>query len=50
MHIFDKVVKMFRNLAIDLVKLQWTCYSPEGATWKHEDTMQEEYPQLQKVV
>jgi hypothetical protein len=34
------------NREIGMVKVQWTCYSPEDATWEHEDAMQEEYPHL----
>jgi hypothetical protein len=29
-----------------MVKVQWTCYSPEDATWEHEDAMREENLQL----
>jgi hypothetical protein len=28
-----------------IVKVQWNCYGPKYATWEHEETMQEEYPQ-----
>jgi hypothetical protein len=42
--ILDRKVKVLRNQAIGLVKVQWTCYSPEDATWEHEDAMWEEYP------
>jgi hypothetical protein len=31
--IVDMKVKIFRNQAIGLVKVQWTCYGPEDATW-----------------
>jgi hypothetical protein len=42
--VLDRKVKMIRNRVIELVKVQWTCYSPEDATWEHEDAMREEYP------
>jgi hypothetical protein len=29
-----------------MVKVQWTCYGPEDATWEHEENMREEYPQI----
>jgi hypothetical protein len=29
-----------------MVKVQWTCYGPEDATWEHEDAMREEYPHI----
>jgi hypothetical protein len=32
--------------SIGMVKVQWTYYSPEDATWEHEETMWEEYPQI----
>ena len=44
--VFDKKLKMLRNLVIEMVKVQWTCYGPEDATWEHEDAMQAEYLQL----
>jgi hypothetical protein len=31
------------NRSIGLVKVQWTCYSPEDATWEYEDVMRAEY-------
>ena len=42
----DRKVKMIKNKAIGLVKIQWTCYSPEDATWEHEENMRAEYPQI----
>jgi hypothetical protein len=46
MRILDRKVKMLQNRVIEMVKVQWTCYGPEDATWEHEDAMQAEYPQL----
>jgi hypothetical protein len=46
MRVLDRKVKMLWNLVIELVKVQWTYYSPEDATREHEDAMQVEYPQL----
>jgi hypothetical protein len=43
--ILDQKVKVLRNKAMGLVKVQCTCYGPEDATWEHEETMREEYPQ-----
>ena len=43
--ILDHKVKVLRNKAIGMVKVQWTCYGLEDATWEHEENMQEEYPQ-----
>ena len=34
------------NRAIELIKVQWTWYDPEDATWKHEELMRAEYPHL----
>jgi hypothetical protein len=45
-HILDKKVKVLRNKAIGLVKVQWTCHGPEDARWEHEETMRAEYPQF----
>jgi hypothetical protein len=45
-NILDKNVKILWSQVIELVKFQWTCYSPEDATWEHEDGMHEEYPCL----
>ena len=44
--ILDRKRKQFSNQAIGLVKVQWTWYGPEDATWEHEDAMQAEYPHL----
>jgi hypothetical protein len=37
--IFEKKVKMPLNRVIEMVKVQWTCYSHGDATWEHEDAM-----------
>jgi hypothetical protein len=42
-HILDQKVKVLMNKSISLVKIQWTCYSLEDATWEHEEAMQEKY-------
>jgi hypothetical protein len=44
-HILDWKVKLLRNTTIGLEKVQWTYYGPIYATWEHEETMWEEYPQ-----
>ena len=44
--ILDRKVKVLRNKAIGLVKVQWTYYGPEDATWEHKENMREEYPQI----
>jgi hypothetical protein len=44
--VLDIKVKMLRNQVIKMVKVQWTCYGLEDATWEHEDTMQAEYPHI----
>jgi hypothetical protein len=36
-------VKVLKNKSIWTVKVQWTRYGPEDATWEHEETMREEY-------
>jgi hypothetical protein len=45
-HIPDRQVKVLRNKSIGLVKVQWTCYGPEDATWEHEENMWAKYPQI----
>ena len=44
--ILDRKRKQLRNQAIELVKVQWTWYGSEDATWEHEEVMQVEYPCL----
>jgi hypothetical protein len=39
MRILDWKRKKLQNRAIGIVKVQWTWYGPEDATWKHEDAM-----------
>jgi hypothetical protein len=46
MEVLDREVKMIWNRVIELVKVQWTYYGPEDATWEHEDAMRSEYPQI----
>jgi hypothetical protein len=45
-HILDRKSKQLWNRAIELVKVQWTWYGPEDATWEHADAMRAEYPHL----
>jgi hypothetical protein len=44
--ILDRKIKQLWNRSIGLVKVQWTWYGPEDATWEHEDAMRTEYPHL----
>jgi hypothetical protein len=44
MCILDQKIKQLWNQSIGIVKVQWTWYGPEDATWEHEDAMWEEYP------
>jgi hypothetical protein len=44
--ILDQKVKVLKNKSIGLVKVQWTYYGLEDATWELEEAMQEEYPQV----
>jgi hypothetical protein len=44
--ILDSKIKQLQNRAIRLVKVQWTWYGPEDATWEHEGSMREEYSHL----
>jgi hypothetical protein len=45
-HIVDWKRKKLTNQVIKIVKVQWTWYSPEDATWEHEDAMRAKYPHL----
>jgi hypothetical protein len=38
-HILDQKFKVLKNKFISMVKVQWTCYGPEDATWEHEENM-----------
>jgi hypothetical protein len=40
-HIMDWKVKFLRNKSIILVKVQWTYYGTEYATWEQEEAMRE---------
>jgi hypothetical protein len=44
--ILDQKIKHLQNRSIGLVKVQWTWYVPEDATWEHEDAMRAEYPHI----
>jgi len=44
--ILDRKVRWLRNREVRQVKVQWTHYSPEEATWEMEDAMREAYPHL----
>jgi hypothetical protein len=35
----DQKFKVLMNKSIGMVKVQWTCYGFEDATWDHEETM-----------
>jgi hypothetical protein len=45
-HILDQKVKVVRKKSIGMVKVQRSFYVPKYATWEHEETMWEEYPQF----
>jgi hypothetical protein len=42
--ILDRKRGQLWNRAIGLVKVQWTLYGLEDATWEHEDAMRVEHP------
>jgi hypothetical protein len=44
--ILDRKVKVLWNQVRELARVQWTCYGPKDAIWKHDDAMREEYPRL----
>jgi hypothetical protein len=44
--ILDWKRKQLWNRAIGIVKVQWTWYDPEDATWEHENVMRAEYLHL----
>jgi hypothetical protein len=44
--IMDRKVKVLKNKAIGMVKVQWTYYAPEDDIWEHEENIQEEYPKF----
>ena len=44
--ILDRKIKQLWNTTMELVKFQWTWYSPEDETWECEYSMQEENPHI----
>jgi hypothetical protein len=46
MHILEWKFKVLWKKSIGLVKVQWTYYGHENATWEYEKTMREEYSQF----
>jgi hypothetical protein len=44
--ILDWKSKQLQNRFVNLVKVQWTWYGLEDATWEHEDAMRVEYPHI----
>ena len=42
--ILEQKVKVIRNKSTGLLKVQWTYYGLEDATWEHEETLLDEYP------
>jgi hypothetical protein len=45
-HIRLEDEEALESRAIEIVKVQWTWYGLEDATWEHEDDMQKEYPHI----
>jgi hypothetical protein len=41
--ILDRKVKLLWNREIGSIKVQWTWYGSEDATWEHEDAMRTKY-------
>jgi hypothetical protein len=48
--ILDWKVKVLKKKSVGMVKVQWTHYGPEDATWEYEENMQEEYPQFFSIL
>jgi hypothetical protein len=44
--ILDQKTKKLWNRVLEMVKVEWTWYSPKDATWECEDTMRTKYPHL----
>jgi hypothetical protein len=44
--ILERKNKQLQNRAIGIIKVQWTWYGPEDATWEYKDVMRAEYPHL----
>jgi hypothetical protein len=44
--ILDQKFKVLRKKSIGMVKVRWTYYNPENATWEHAENIREEYPQI----
>ena len=42
----DQKERVLRNKTIPMVKVIWEHHGTEGATWKSEEMMQRQYPQL----
>jgi hypothetical protein len=44
--ILDRKIKHLWNRVMEMVKVQWTSYGSEDATWEGEDSIQVEYPHI----
>ena len=44
--ILDRKIKQLQNRAMELVRVRWTWYGLEDATWEHADAMWVEYLHL----